>query len=382
MLNNHNEPQRLSFKFTGSGSEYFRIWIVNLFLVVITFGIYYPWARVRKLRYFYANTLVDDDALGFHGTPQTMFKGYLLIAALGGVYSVLSNVSPIASVIALVALFAVGPALWRAGLRFRLANTSWRGLRFAFTGSVKDAYATQWPVLVPLFLFFGASALLGMSAGEPGKPQLNAGWVAVALLPLLCVVGTVYSFWAVKKYQHSHYALGEMQTRFSAGVGPFAKLYFKLFGMMVLIMLALGVVTAVFAPMMGNKLPKGFWMVIIGAALYLVVLAFILSIFKPWFVARTQNLVWNHTGNEELQFHSALKARSLIGLAFKNWLLIIVTLGFYWPFAAIATTRMRLEAVYADLTTSADLLTGSATGAAVGASGEAAGDLFGLDVGL
>jgi uncharacterized membrane protein YjgN (DUF898 family) len=381
MLNN-NGPHRLSFQFTGSGSEYFRIWIVNLFLVVITFGIYYPWARVRKLRYFYANTLVDGDALGFHGTPQTMFKGYLLIAALGGAYSLLSNLSPVASVIALVALFAVGPALWRAGLRFRLANTSWRGLRFAFTGSVHDAYATQWPVLVPLFLMIGVGVVFGFRAelakgAHDAKPVFSPGLIAYVFLgPLLILIGSVFSSWSVKRYQHSNYALGGLQTRFSAGVWQFVKLFLKLIGMAIsgiaifMILWTLGAKAGAFAG------------VFVSFLLTVFLFASLLFVLKPWFVARSQNLIWNHTGNDELQFHSALKARSLIGLAFKNWLLIIVTVGFYWPFAAIATTRMRLEAVYADLTTSADLLTGSAAGAAVGVSGEAAGDLFGLDVGL
>jgi uncharacterized membrane protein YjgN (DUF898 family) len=247
---------------------------------------------------------------------------------------------------------------------------------------LKDAYRTQWPVLLPLFLILGLGAFMSLGTDSAGKPQWSFGWIAVALLPLLSVIGSVYSFWAVKKYQHSHYALGELQTRFSAGVGQFAKLFLKLIGMMLLISFALGIIAAVGIPLMGAKMPRGFGMVIFGAVVYLLLLAALLSTFRPWFIARSQNLIWNHTGNDELQFHSALKARSLIGLAFKNWLLIIVTLGFYWPFAAIATTRMRLEAVYADLTTSADQLTGSAAGAAVGASGEAAGDLFGLDVGL
>ena len=39
------EPQR--FEFTGSGSEYFKIWIVNVLLTIVTLGIYYltPWLR-------------------------------------------------------------------------------------------------------------------------------------------------------------------------------------------------------------------------------------------------------------------------------------------------------------------------------------------------
>ena len=38
-------PENLSLVFTGSGSEYFRIWIVNLLLMFVTLGIYFPWAK-------------------------------------------------------------------------------------------------------------------------------------------------------------------------------------------------------------------------------------------------------------------------------------------------------------------------------------------------
>ncbi len=34
-------------EFHGSGGEYFRIWIVNLCLTIVTFGIYTAWAKVR-----------------------------------------------------------------------------------------------------------------------------------------------------------------------------------------------------------------------------------------------------------------------------------------------------------------------------------------------
>jgi uncharacterized membrane protein YjgN (DUF898 family) len=44
-----------TIQFTGSGSAYFRIWVVNLLLTVVTLGLYHPWAKVRKLQYFYGN---------------------------------------------------------------------------------------------------------------------------------------------------------------------------------------------------------------------------------------------------------------------------------------------------------------------------------------
>ena len=60
----------LPITFTGSGDEYFRIWIVNLLLMLVTLGFYLPWAKVRRLRYFYGNTLVDGSALDFQADPQ------------------------------------------------------------------------------------------------------------------------------------------------------------------------------------------------------------------------------------------------------------------------------------------------------------------------
>ena len=39
---------QLPISFTGSGSEYFRIWIVNLLLTFVTLGLYYPWAKATN----------------------------------------------------------------------------------------------------------------------------------------------------------------------------------------------------------------------------------------------------------------------------------------------------------------------------------------------
>ena len=43
-------------EFRGDPKEYFRIWIVNLALTILTLGIYSAWAKVRKQRYFYLST--------------------------------------------------------------------------------------------------------------------------------------------------------------------------------------------------------------------------------------------------------------------------------------------------------------------------------------
>ncbi|MFT6387486.1 MAG: hypothetical protein ACJAUP_000857 [Cellvibrionaceae bacterium] len=42
-----------TLRFEGKGFEYFKIWMVNILLTIVTLGLYYPWAKVRHLRYFY-----------------------------------------------------------------------------------------------------------------------------------------------------------------------------------------------------------------------------------------------------------------------------------------------------------------------------------------
>ena len=66
----------------------------------------------------------------------------------------------------------------------------------------------------------------------------------------------------------------------------------------------------------------------------------------------------------------------------KNWFFIVITLGLYWPFAAVAMTRLRLEAVSIKTRVNPELLMAQALPQEGDAAGDAAGDFFGLDVGL
>ena len=81
----------------------------------------------------------ERDALEALGS-LAVAVGYLLVAVLFGVYSLAGQVSTIAGLSALVLVAAIAPALLRSSMRFRLSSTSWRGMRFVFSGSTGDAY--------------------------------------------------------------------------------------------------------------------------------------------------------------------------------------------------------------------------------------------------
>lgn len=377
--------ERLPIRFTGSGSEYFRIWIVNLLLTLVTAGLYFPWAKVRRLRYFYGNTLVAGHPLGFHGDPKKMLRGYLLVVLLGGLYSVAGQFSPVAGLVAFVIVAALWPALFKSSLQFRLANTSWRGLRFRFKGDVAGAYRA----LLPLFL--PSAVLLGVLLAVPDQAR-PPGWFGPAFAAVMGVTLLVLPLmmWNLKKYQHDHYAFAQLQTELRAGPASFYGLCLKSLGVWLAAGIAAGLVVFGVAALLGSGLAeslrhRGDTGRVAAAMLgFAVILAswLLMQVFaRPYFTSRFQNLLWSRTGNKHLRFKSELRFWPLLRVTLLNWVLMIVTLGLYWPFARVALTRLRLESVGIVSRTHLDALVAQA-GHEGDAAGDAAGDFFGIDVGL
>ena len=376
----------LPITFSGSGSEYFRIWIVNLLLTLVTLGLYFPWAKVRRLRYFYGNTAVGGHTLDFHGEPKRMLRGLLLVGALLLLYSVAGKLSPTAGLIALLIVAGVWPALFRASQQFRMANTSWRGLRFRFNGELRGAYVAMLPLFVPGALTLAAVLFTGDGAAGRARSALEtlAGLTALAatlLFPLF--------LWLLKKYQHDHYALGQIQTELRTGAGSFYGLGLKTFGVAILtagVAMALATVLGgggMLALATGGR--RGAAAAAAAVAIMLAVVvayAAVVLVIQPYLTSRFQNLVWGRTASPDVRFDSDLRFWPLLRLTLKNWLLMLVTLGLYWPFAKIAVARMRLQAVTVHTRLAPDEWLGTLRQRADDATGDAAGDLFGIDIGL
>jgi uncharacterized membrane protein YjgN (DUF898 family) len=378
--------QTLPIEFTGTGSEYFRIWIVNLLLILVTLSLYTPWARARKLRYFHGNTLVDGHPLAFHGDPKKMFRGYLLVGAMVVVYSVAGQFSPTAGLIAFLILILVWPALLKSSMQFRLANTSWRGLRFRFTGSVRGAYEAMLPLFVP-----GAIFLAMASVVDPEQKQAPPDWFWAAILAVfvLMLLTPPWLWWKFKKYQHDHYAYAGLQTQFKATAGSFFGVFLKTVGISLMSALLVGVVVAAVVAVLG-LMDGGFSALgqsksvffSLGLLLPPLMLLAVYVVGIPYFTSRMQNLVWSKTGNREFRFQSNLTFRSALKLTVKNWLLIGLTLGLYWPFAAVAMARLKLQAMAVLTRVDPQALINRSKTHEGEAAGDAAGDLFGVDIGL
>ena len=128
------------FEFRGSAGEFFRIWIVNVALTLITLGIYSAWAKVRTHRYFYGSTFVAGTAFDYHASPWRILIGRLIALALFVGYNTSVGISPFLSFPWLVVFAAAIPWLIISSLRFNARNTSYRNVRFNFTGLYGGAF--------------------------------------------------------------------------------------------------------------------------------------------------------------------------------------------------------------------------------------------------
>ncbi len=352
------EPCRPTF--TGSGAEYFRIWAANLLLTLLTLGIYSAWGKVRRARWFCQNTRLLGHAFDYHGRPLAILRGRVIALAVFLLYSFGFRFSRNAALVAAVALAAAGPWLLLTALRFRLANTSWRGLRFGFEGTLGEAY---WIALPPMALW-----LFTALAAPLGRPGL-AG-VAFALLSLTWP----WFHHRLKAWQHGRSRYGNLSFSFEPARGRFYRAYLVAGAIGLAFTIPASAAVVPFA-LQGRALLAG-WVVgyTTVAWMYLVV--------WPVLTARLQVAIWSHTSAPMVSFGTDLRAWRLVKLAVRVGLLTLVTAGLYWPFAAVALARYRLECLQLRPSGSLDTVLAGASGPQRSAAGEGAVDLFGLDFGL
>jgi len=124
-------------------------------------------------------------------------------------------------------------------------------------------------------------------------------------------------------------------VQLSGGVGEF----YRGLKLPLILWLAIPVLVLISIPMIGSA-GGALLVVLIPILLSLLVLAVNLLLAPTIRVVGT-NLLWNHTRLGDTHFRSTQTVRSYLTLAATNWLLSIVTLGFFWPFAQVRLAAYR-----------------------------------------
>ncbi|WP_454744630.1 YjgN family protein [Ciceribacter selenitireducens] len=149
-------------EFRGQAGEYFGIWIVNILLTIVTLGIYSAWAKVRRNRYFYGNSFVDNHSFDYHARGLQILIGRAIVFVFFVVVQVVSVFYPLAGIVVPFVVLLALPWLLSRGLRFSARVTSYRNVRFDFKGTPWGAFVSV--ILGGLVAFFSLGLLAPLAS--------------------------------------------------------------------------------------------------------------------------------------------------------------------------------------------------------------------------
>lgn len=344
-----------TLSFEGSGLEYFKIWIVNIFLTIITLGIYYPWAKVRNNRYFYANSILEDRNFEYHATGKQLFIGYLIGAILFITYVFINKIFPFISLVLVLALLIAIPWLiWRSTM-FNMHITSFNNVRFKFTGDLKQSYITflGYPLLFLILSFVLLVIIVAIKSAI-------IGIVGGVLILLVLLYG--FAYLSAKKSNYlinfTRYGKGEFKTT----IEPKGYLIIALktfFVSILTLVLSFAVIALIyyitindftfFQELLNSKGNTSKITGMLGTALPLIIISYILILFInfvsiAYYITKQREYVFKNTKlDERISFNSSVKFLKLTYLIMTNVLAVMFTFGLAIPWAKVRLTRYMLE---------------------------------------
>ena len=379
----HEPNQTISIKkhevtFTGSGFEYFKIWIVNIMLMVLTLGIYSAWAKVRNKRYFYGNTQLQGASFEYHASPIQILKGRLIAFVVLLAFTLINNIYPLLTPVTLVlALLALPFVLW-SSYRFNTRMSSYRNVHFGFALPLSSAYKyAAIPVLIVMcFVLF-------LSVLPEYELQQNALLIsAVATIAFLLFYFSIpYIMAFSQRLIISNFKYGTSQ--FTSGIK--APQYYLIFLIWALWASALMVILAAVITLTGSQifysLANGPDVFYVATGLLFFIVIFISALQQSYFISRFRNYRFNTTMVKEVQLKSNVKIMPLAFLLFKNSVLVLLTLGLYYPWAKIAMSKLLAESTYLESAESLDQFVASESGKA-SSLGDELSEAFDTDLDL
>ena len=330
-----DERRELPFEFRGDGAEYFKIWIVNILLIILTLGIYSAWAKVRNNRYFYSNLYLDGESFRYLADPIIILKSRIIAVVVFAAFIILSELFPLAGLALVLALMAVTPLLVVRSLAFNHRMSAYRNIQFRFAASYGEAV------------------------------------MAVLVWPTLGVLtaGLLYPY-AIRKssefiVRNSRYGTADFD--FEATTWDYGRIFLICLGvLMATLLLSFGQIFVV-----GGAL---------GSSLSSLITLFGYVLAGVYLTVMLTNVYYNST---TLQAHGLAANLEVPGYAkvfVVNIILIVLTLGLFLPFAKVRMAKYRADHTQFMAAGSLEEFA-AAEKEQVSALGEELGEVFDFDIG-
>jgi uncharacterized membrane protein YjgN (DUF898 family) len=285
------------FQFKGTGGEYFKIWIVNVLLSIITLGIYSAWAKVRRKQYFYGNTRVVGATFRYLASPVKILKGRIVVFIGFVAYSIINQAFPPAAVGMSIVFLFVLPWLVVRSLAFNARNSAWRNIRFNFEGTYGEAAKT--------FVLFPLLSILTIGILGP------------------------YTHYRQKKFIVENSAYGTASFTFHATAGDYYRIVLMFLMPLIAAMAIIAAVTLL-VPFVSAPVT-----LLVAVVMYLYAFAY--------FTVKSSNLLYNSGALLKNRFKATMKIKEFAMILLTNTLAIVCTLGLFHPFAQVRAYRYKID---------------------------------------
>ncbi|MDH3377596.1 MAG: YjgN family protein [Gammaproteobacteria bacterium] len=359
----------IELQFHGKSSEYFRIWIVNILLTILTLGIYSAWAKVRNKQYFYGNTTLDGSPFEYTANPVTILKGRLVVVAILAIYTAVVSYYPAAE-FAFVLIFIISlPWLIMRGLMFNARYSSYRNLNFAFEKNFGRAVKT----------------ILGLGL----------------MVPLSLGLFYPYYMHAIQRYRVDNHSFGQLSFRLLPSIKAFYKYYLLgisilVIGIVVIFFIFRGAMEAIQTiasadPETSPDIPPAITNTLFAIAFLYGILYFFV---QAYIRANIFNVVWSNTSLNNastpasaessvpiVTFSATLLTWKLFMIYLTNTIAIIVSIGLLIPWTKIRLARYRIDQLTVSSIANLETIT-AVERKTEGAIGSEMGDILDVDIGL
>lgn len=347
------QPATHTLDYVGPTGTLFGIFYKNLFLTILTLGIYRFWAKTRTRCFLWSNTRIDGEGFEYTGTGKELFLGFLkalliLVPLFFGLQLVALLLGDgaeqaIGAIQGLLTLVLVYFGTF-AARRYRMSRTTWRGIRMQ----------------------------------QDGSPWRYAAIALKGLFLSIVTLGLYYPFMqtALMRYELGNLRFGSAPFRFTGeGKGLF-KIFIKFW---------IAIVVLIAAPFLIALSESAFAATNYGMGLFSIwdvfFLMLLIAIFggSYWYRAKVYRFQAGNAFIENLGFSMPeLTGWRLFRLTAGNYLILIFSLMLLTPLTIQRTTRFWVR--HTQLAGSVDLARVAQAARGPG-TGEGVAGFFDIDLG-
>jgi uncharacterized membrane protein YjgN (DUF898 family) len=317
-----------ALRYDGRINQLYGIFVVNLLLTVITFGIYRFWAMTRWRRYFWSHMAFQGERFEYTGRGSELLHGFIMALgillglglAAGIVGLILEQIHPalaaVPTFVLSMVIFTLGEAARFSALRYRLSRTLWCGIRGGMHGSAL-AYGVR-SVRYKLILPFTLFQLLPWAQVRLAEHRINASQLGSASFSFQGRARMLYL-----PYLATLIGVGALFAAIAGGVwaiiGPWMAPYFG----------------HASDPRAAMAMQRALPFIVLGVLAFSAGASVIACFYWALF---TRHVIGN-TSFGGLKLHSTVTGRGMLWLLVGNGLIALLTLGLGLPFVLHRSMR-------------------------------------------